>query len=227
VDEHRFESDGERVVRRTGIYYGDIAIDEECIVDPTRMDENSARAALRSALLDGRLENVVDSKLLDAYLRRHHFASSNAPKELTWTVLDDTMICDALLGMSARPTRLSDLRGISVLEAVHWALSQEERDAMERLAPTHVSIPGRKRVEVNYETDRPPWIQSRLQDFFGAQEGPSVGNGAIPLVLHLLAPNRRAVQVTTDLSGFWTRHYPSLRKQLMRRSPRHKWPETP
>ena len=129
--------------------------------------------------------------------------------------------------MSARPTRLADLRGVSVVEAVHWSLSPEERDAMERLAPTHIAIPGRKRVVVHYEVDRPPWIESRLQDFFGAQEGPCVGAGKVPLVLHLLAPNRRAVQVTTDLAGFWQRHYPDLRKQLMRRYPRHQWPETP
>jgi ATP-dependent helicase HrpB len=49
----------------------------------------------------------------------------------------------------------------------------------------------------------------------------------VPLVIHLLAPNRRAVQVTTDLAGFWERHYPSLRKELSRRYPKHKWPEDP
>jgi len=52
-------------------------------------------------------------------------------------------------------------------------------------------------------------------------------NGAVPLVLHLLAPNQRAVQVTTDLAGFWDRHYPELRRALMRRYPKHDWPEEP
>ena len=51
--------------------------------------------------------------------------------------------------------------------------------------------------------------------------------GRVPVVLHLLAPNRRAVQVTTDLAGFWERHYPALRRELMRRYPRHDWPEDP
>lgn len=226
VDEHRFEAEGDRVVRRTGIYYGDIAIDEESIVDPSRLDEDTAKATLRDALLAGKLVHVVDANELAAYRLRHEFAAKHAP-EHSWQDISDAMVCDALLAMSPRPTRLADLRGISVVEAVHWALTAEERGAMDRFAPTHIAIPGRKRVQVNYEVDRAPWIASRLQDFFGATEAPSVAEGRVPLVLHLLAPNRRAVQVTTDLAGFWERHYPDLRKQLMRRYPRHSWPEKP
>jgi ATP-dependent helicase HrpB len=82
-----------------------------------------------------------------------------------------------------------------------------------------------RRLAVHYEADRPPWVQSRLQDFFGLRKGPELGG--VPLVLHLLAPNQRAVQVTTDLAGFWQRHYPELRKQLMRRYPKHAWPDDP
>jgi ATP-dependent helicase HrpB len=83
-------------------------------------------------------------------------------------------------------------------------------------------------VKVQYgDGSRPPWIESRLQDFFGMAEGPRLAGGRVPLVLHLLAPNQRAVQVTSDLAGFWERHYPALRRELMRRYPRHAWPEDP
>ena len=67
---------------------------------------------------------------------------------------------------------------------------------------------------MHYEAGKPPWIESRLQDFFGTREGPTLAGGKAPLVLHLLAPNQRAVQVTTDLAGFWERHYPSIRREL-------------
>ena len=70
-------------------------------------------------------------------------------------------------------------------------------------------------------------IGSRLQDFFGMGESPRVGNGKVPVVVQLLAPNNRPVQTTTDLAGFWQRLYPQLRKELGRRYPRHKWPENP
>jgi ATP-dependent helicase HrpB len=78
---------------------------------------------------------------------------------------------------------------------------------------------------VHYGPAQPPWIESRLQDFFGLRAGPAVGGGRVPLTLHLLAPNGRAVQVTRDLASFWTQHYPALRRELGRRYPRHDWPQ--
>jgi ATP-dependent helicase HrpB len=74
-----------------------------------------------------------------------------------------------------------------------------------------------------YEAGKPPWVESYLQDFIGTKTTPKAGR--VPLVLHLLAPNKRAVQVTTDLEGFWERHYPAIRKELMRKYPRHSWPD--
>ena len=66
-----------------------------------------------------------------------------------------------------------------------------------------------------------------MQDFFGMRDGPRVAGGNVPVVLHLLAPSNRPVQVTSDLAGFWERHYPRIRRELSRRHPRHKWPEDP
>ena len=101
------------------------------------------------------------------------------------------------------------------------------RSALDQIAPATIAIPGRARVPIAYEVDRDPWIQSRMQDFYGLADGPRVARGAVPVVLHLLAPNRRAVQVTTDLAGFWERHYPTLAAELRRRYPKHFFPEDP
>jgi ATP-dependent helicase HrpB len=97
---------------------------------------------------------------------------------------------------------------------------------IDRDAPDFVQLPGR-RARVEYPRGQTPHVASRLQDFFGLAEGPKIAGGRVALVLHLLAPNQRAVQVTQDLAGFWTRNYPQLRKELGRRYPRHKWPEDP
>ena len=105
------------------------------------------------------------------------------------------------------------------------ALPPEGRRLVETLAPEKVTLAGGRAVTVNYDPGAPPWIASRLQDFFGARQGPAVGGGRIPLTVHLLAPNGRAVQVTRDLAGFWARHYPSIRRELHRRYPKHAWPE--
>ena len=93
------------------------------------------------------------------------------------------------------------------------------------MAPESINIAGRRNVKIHYEPDRDPWIASRLQDFFGMKEGPRIAGGRVALVLHLLAPNQRPVQVTTDLAGFWLRTYPQVRRELSRRYPRHSWPE--
>lgn len=99
------------------------------------------------------------------------------------------------------------------------------RQLLAKEVPERIRLPGGRGLEVHYEPGKPPWVASRLQDFFGMTVTPSLCRGRVPLVLHLLAPNQRAVQVTTDLEGFWQRHYPGLRQQLCRRYPRHPWPE--
>ena len=115
---------------------------------------------------------------------------------------------------------LGDLGGLLL-----GGLPLDAARALATLAPERVTIGSGRAVPVHYPADAPPWIESRLQDFFGARAGPSVAGGRVPLTLHLLAPNGRAVQVTRDLARFWTEHYPALRRELGRRYPKHAWPE--
>jgi ATP-dependent helicase HrpB len=141
--------------------------------------------------------------------------------------VDDAFIRDSLAAMCAGATRFSDLEGVSLIDALYARLTSEQQRLLANHAPERVTLPGGRGVKVHYEPNKPPWVESRLQDFFGLAQGPSVCAGRIPLVLHLLAPNMRAVQVTTDLAGFWERHYPAIRKELCRKYPRHSWPEDP
>jgi ATP-dependent helicase HrpB len=137
---------------------------------------------------------------------------------------------DVLAGVIGRACEglisFAELRQANLLDLLDAGLG-EHRALVARLAPTHLELPRRRRVPIHYELDQPPWLASRMQDFFGLARAPSVGDGRVPLVLHLLAPNQRPVQVTQDLPGFWVRHYPALRNQLMRRYPKHQWPEDP
>jgi ATP-dependent helicase HrpB len=95
----------------------------------------------------------------------------------------------------------------------------------EERTPQFVTLASGRRTRIQYRLGQEPWIESRLQDFIGMKQGPRILEGRLPLTLHLLAPNHRAVQVTRDLAGFWSRAYPELRTALMRRYPRHSWPE--
>jgi ATP-dependent helicase HrpB len=95
------------------------------------------------------------------------------------------------------------------------------------IAPVSVRLKSGRQTKVHYERGKPPWIASRLQDFFGMRDTPRIGPERTPVVVHLLAPNQRPVQTTTDLAGFWERLYPEIRRELMRRYPKHAWPERP
>ena len=98
---------------------------------------------------------------------------------------------------------------------------------IDEIAPTHIQLPSGRRARIEYHEDRPPSVASRLQDFFGMKETPAVARGTVPLVVQLLAPNQRPVQVTTDLVSFWKNLYPQVRRELSRRYPKHAWPEVP
>jgi len=129
-------------------------------------------------------------------------------------------------------TRLRELKEKDIAQELRHALSGSELCAapgpgIDALLPLFVVLPRGRRVKIHYQLGQPPWVESRIQDFFGMKAGPTVLQGRVPLTLHLLAPNQRAVQVTSDLSGFWERDYPAVRNELCRRYPKHAWPLDP
>jgi ATP-dependent helicase HrpB len=139
-------------------------------------------------------------------------------------VLDDDAVDRALRDCCEGRASLADLEGAGLADLVRASLPMA---AIDRLAPARITLPSGRSARIAYEPGKDPYVASRLQDFFGLRETPRIGAGRLPLVLHLLAPNHRAVQVTTDLAGFWERHYPKIRRELMRKYPRHAWPENP
>jgi ATP-dependent helicase HrpB len=106
-------------------------------------------------------------------------------------------------------------------------LQHDQARALDRDAPEHLTVPTGRRVRLTYEDDGSVSAGVPLQELFGLQETPRLGLRKEPVVLHLLAPNGRPVQMTRDLRSFWTRIYPEVRKELRGRYPRHAWPEDP
>ncbi len=103
----------------------------------------------------------------------------------------------------------------------------EHHYSFEKHFPETLTLPNQRKIPIHYPWERAPWVESRMQDFFGLKEAPKICQGKVPITLHLLAPNYRAVQVTSDLKSFWEIHYPVLRKELSRNYPKHSWPENP
>lgn len=108
------------------------------------------------------------------------------------------------------------------LESLEWALQSQ----LAELAPTHIEVPSGSRIAVDYRGAEPV-LAVKLQEMFGQNDTPCVVKGRVPLLIHLLSPARRPVQITRDLAGFWAGSYFEVRKDLKGRYPRHPWPEDP
>lgn len=112
--------------------------------------------------------------------------------------------------------------GRYLFETLDWQLQQQ----LGQLAPTHLDVPSGSRIVLDYSGEEPV-LAVKLQEMFGQQQTPLLVNGRVPVLLHLLSPARRPVQVTRDLANFWAAGYFEVRKDLRGRYPRHPWPEDP
>jgi len=124
-------------------------------------------------------------------------------------------------------TSLKDLSSGDLSDALMSLLPWDLRARLEREAPTHFEAPTGTMLAIDYEAEQGPTIAVRLQELFGLNTHPSIAKGAVPLVLELLSPAQRPVQVTRDLPGFWRGSYAAVRSDLRGRYPRHPWPEDP
>jgi ATP-dependent RNA helicase HrpB len=124
-------------------------------------------------------------------------------------------------------TSLKEFSSGDLSDALMLLLPWELRARLEREAPTHFEAPTGTLLAIDYEAEQGPTIAVRLQELFGLGIHPSIAKGAVPLVLELLSPAHRPVQVTRDLPGFWRGSYAAVRSDLRGRYPRHPWPEDP
>ncbi len=121
----------------------------------------------------------------------------------------------------------TQLKQVDLTWPLHAHLTNEQRQAIETLAPTHLTVPTGSRIALDYQSGEIPILAVRLQEMFGMTDTPTVANGKVPILIHLLSPARRPVQVTQDLKSFWKTGYPEVKKELKGRYPKHAWPDNP
>jgi ATP-dependent helicase HrpB len=148
-----------------------------------------------------------------------------------WPDLSDHALAarreDWLVPILHDKTSVKDLSAGELSEALTTLLPWELRARLEREAPTHFEAPTGTMLAIDYQAEQGPTIAVRLQELFGLTTHPSIATGAVPLVLELLSPAHRPVQVTRDLPGFWRGSYAAVRSDLRGRYPRHPWPDDP
>ena len=160
-----------------------------------------------------------------AFLRRIEGQESRWP-DLSDETLRQTL--DAWLGpYLSGLTTLDRVTRLELTQPLHALLTWEQQRQLERWAPTHLTVPSGSNVRVEYETPDLPILAVRLQEMFGCKDTPRLVEGKIPVMLHLLSPARRPVQITKDLSSFWKTAYHEVKKELRGRYPKHSWPDDP
>jgi ATP-dependent helicase HrpB len=124
-------------------------------------------------------------------------------------------------------TRRAHLANLDLMEALLARLDWKQRQALDELAPTHLTVPSGSRVPLDYQSGEVPVLAVRLQEMFGATDTPTVAGGKVQVLLHLLSPARRPVQVTRDLKGFWSSSYRAVKADMKGQYPKHHWPDDP
>jgi ATP-dependent helicase HrpB len=216
----------EAVLARRQERLGALILRDDPLPDPP---SDLVHAALLVGLSGLGLEALPWTREAAALRDRLRFARRSEGE--SWPDLSDAALL-ATLGDWLGPflagiTRRSQLSRLDLAGALKAMLSWEQQRRLEALAPTHVVVPSGSRVPIDYGAGETPVLAVRLQELFGLGETPSVGEGRVPLLLHLLSPAGRPLQVTRDLPGFWRGAYAAVRAEMRGRYPKHSWPDDP
>ncbi len=207
---------------------GSLVLLERALAKP---DPSLLSAALLQGIRQSGLDSLAWTPDLRQWRARVMFLRRVEGSNSTWPDLsDDTLVrrLEEWLGPYLDGlTKLDQIKRLDLMTPVYALLTWEQQRLLDRLAPTHLTVPSGSRIRVEYETSDLPILAVRLQEMFGCRETPRLMDGKIPVMLHLLSPARRSVQVTKDLASFWAFAYHEVKKELRGRYPKHHWPDDP
>jgi ATP-dependent helicase HrpB len=223
VIDTRFDPKTEKVRATATRSYRDLPLEEprERPAPPALAAELLAEAAAPRAE-----EIFLADDAARVLLARLRFLAEHLP-ELELVPLGAKELAEVIAGACAGRTSLAELRGADLAGLIEARLTHPARAALAREAPESIRVPSGSHIRLHWEPGKPPVLAARLQELFGWKETPRVARGRVPVLLHILGPNHRPVQVTQDLASFWSTTYAEVRKDLRGRYPKHSWPEDP
>jgi len=217
--EERWDAEREAVVSVEERLFDEVVID--ATVRPPREAGAAADVIAAQMIADGRRPDDWDERSVP-WIARVRWVSALAP-ERRLDVYGDDDLRILFAELAAGATRWSEVRSRPSLEVLQGALSHEDRRFIQQMAPTEVALPRGFRMRLKYEIGQPVRGAAKIQDLYGLETSPCVGGGRVPVLLEILGPHRRPLQITSDLPAFWRVLYPQLRPELRRRYPRHEW----
>jgi ATP-dependent RNA helicase HrpB len=207
---------------------GALVLSEQALSKP---DPSTIVTALLQGVRQAGLAALAWTPELQRWRARVQFLRRVEGHDATWPDLSDEALLQTLdqwLGPYLEGiTTLDRVKRLDLSTPLHATLTWEQQRQLERQAPTHLTVPSGSHVRLEYDTQDPPVLAVRLQEMFGCKETPRVAGGRVPVMLHLLSPAKRPVQVTKDLASFWANAYQDVRKELRGRYPKHHWPDDP
>jgi len=197
--------------------------------NPAPLTDEEASSLLCDALRTGAAELQFRPEIRQLQKRvalmRRHFPDENWPdiSEESLLAAPEAWLAPWLAGI-----RTGDqLAGLDLLPALHSMFSRQQRKLLDERAPTAIMVPSGRRITLDYTAGDIPVLAVKLQEMFGLAATPTVAAGRAPVLVHLLSPAGRPVQITRDLKGFWETGYQEVKKELKGRYPRHPWPDDP
>jgi len=219
-----YDLERDRVLAYRRTYFAELLIEET--EEPASASE--AAQALESAAREHPHRAYPrDDRDLHSFLARVRSLAAWMP-ELRLPSLSEESVLEHLPAACAGKRSLAEVRRSPWLEILKGSFGYAHLQALEEHAPERIAVPSGSHIRLDYQEDgAPPILAVRIQEVFGLPATPSLAQGRIQLLLHLLAPNGRPQQVTQDLASFWANTYPQVRKELQGRYPKHSWPEDP
>lgn len=208
---------------------GALVLREKPLVNPSA---EAVQQALLTAIRKAGLEATLPwTPGLRQWQARVELLRHNLPAAADWPDMSDAALQERLEDWLAPYlqgiTKLSQLAGIDLHAALTHQLDYAQQKLLDAEAPTHIQVPSGSRIPIDYAQGQAPVLAVRLQEMFGCAETPTIAGGKVKLVLHLLSPARRPLQVTSDLAGFWQSSYRAVRAEMRGQYPKHDWPDDP
>lgn len=218
-----YDPEREAVTGSLRTWYRDLLLREEKNVS---VSPPAAAAALAAAVLPRAREIITSDDAAAQLLARVDLLRRHMP-EHPWPTFDDAALGEVLTEASAGKRSLEDLRRAPFASLLMARLPYPLDRLLDQHAPDAVAVPTGNRIRLKYAAGQAPVLAVRLQEVFGWTDTPTIAGGRVPVLLHLLGPNYRPVQITSDLRSFWTTTYFQVRKDLRVRYPKHSWPQDP
>lgn len=199
-----------------------IEIDRTVRPPRTAADHSAAEAMLAERIASGEIPLPAWSRA-EAWIDRVRCVAAWCP-ERGLPTYDEATLGEVRRRLASGATRARELADVDPLPALLEVLGEGDEAFVRRMTPERITLPGGFRMKIEYAIGEAPRGRARIQDLIGCDRTPTVAGGRIAVLLEILAPNQRPVQVTADLESFWRELYPTLRPALARRYPKHRWP---